>query len=327
MECTLLTKEEVCDKQLQIFKKYGTNAAVTDFSLLLGIEVSSDHTSDSLYNIDRDYFDTRAADYWTKTKEEDKIIAISSYSFGYNSPKNIKNRYLGIRPVIKYSDILEEYQNKRISDKEVIEVEYGEYPQTICDEKRRLELEKEYKENKLIKTDKIYTVNTNKEESFIPTELPEYYYNGKKYIRYIADGNQIRTRLSNKKYIEYKKAYWIEIKPIIWMIDEKEDIAVSKKLLVTGIAYDQTNNKNFEETEIYKYLNNYFIKEIKSEKKIKEKRKLDELEEELDNLSLQELQELRIILEKQIKKEVKIKCKGGIKWDSLQNKNKSEEIK
>ena len=34
--------------------------------------------------------------------------------------------------------------------------------------------------------------------------------------------------------------------------------------------------------------------------------------EELESLTLQELQELRIILEQQIKKEVKVKCKGGI---------------
>ena len=326
MECTLLTKQEVCDNQIQIFKKYGTNAAVTDFSLLLGIEVSSNHTCDTLYYRDKDYIDTRAADYWTKTREKDKVIAISSYSFGYNSPKNMKNRYLGIRPVIKYSDILDECLNKRLSDKEVIEVEYGEYPQTICDEKIRLELEKEYKEDKLVKTNKTYVINSTK-EPYNTKILQEYQCNGRKYIRFIADGNQVRTKLSNKKYIEYGKAYWIKVEPIIWMIDKEEDIAVSKKLLISGMPFDNNYKESFEETEIYKYLNNYFIKEIITEKKIRDKSKLEEVEEYLENLSLQELQELRIIIEKQIKKEVKIKCKGGIRWDSLQSKNKLEEIK
>ena len=309
MECTLLTKDEVCGSRLQIFKQYGTNAAVTDLSLLLGIEVSSDHTSDTLYYQDKDFIDTRAADYWTKTKDKDKVIAISSYSFGYNSPKKTNDLYLGIRPILKYSDIKEYIQNRKISDKEVLEVDFGEYPQTICGKKIEFELEQMYKENTITKTEKKYTIISN--ETFLPQEINEYIYNDNKYIRFIADRDIIRTKMSNKKYIEYGKAYWIKVEPITWMIDEKEDIAVAKKLLISGIPFGSYNNK-FEETEIYNYLNKYFIKEIKSEIKITEKSKLENLEEELESLTLQELQELRIILEQQIKKEVKVKCKGGI---------------
>lgn len=310
MKCTLLTKDEVCQNQLNIFKKYGTNAAVTDFSLLLGIEVSSDHTSDSLYYRDIEFTDTRAADYWTKTKQEDNVVAISSYSFGYNSPKKINNLFLGIRPVLKYSSIKNEINNTKISDKEVLEVQYGEYPQTIC--KESAEIEKMYKEGKLLKTEKTYTINSKNTNTFSPETLNEYYYKDKKYIRFIADRDIIRTKLSNKKYIEYGKAYWIEVEPIIWMIDENNDIAVSKKLLTTGIPFDKSYNGKFEDTEIYNYLNNYFIKEIKAEKKLKQKTKLDDIEKEIENMSLEQLQELRFIIEKQIKKEVKVKRKGGI---------------
>ena len=306
MECTLLTKNEACSiKQLQIFKKYGTNAAVTDFTLLLGIEVSNDHTSDTSYYLDPLFSDTRAADYWTKTIEEGKVVTISSYSFGYNSLTKGINKYIGIRPVIKYSDIKDDVQDKQISDKKVLEVEFGEYPQTVCDEKTRLELEKEYSENKLEKTGKKYSINKT-------SIFTEYYYNEKKYIRFIADREIIRTKLSNKNYIEYGKAYWIKVEPIIWMIDEKEDKAVSKKLLITGMPYDKENNIDFEKTYIYKYLNNYFIKEIKAEKKTKEKSKLEEFKQEIENMTLEELQELRIILENQMRKKVKIKSKGGI---------------
>ncbi len=311
MKCTLLSKDQVCINQLEMFRKYGTNAAITDFSLLLGIEVSSDHTSDTSYYQDKDFVDTRAADYWTKTQEEDKVIAISSYSFGYFSPKKMNDLYLGIRPAVKYSDIKNQVDGKKISDKEVTEVEYGEYPQTICDKKLETELEKMYRENTITKTEKKYTVNSN--EFFSPEQIDEYCYNGNKYIRFIANRDIIRTKLSNKQYIEFGKPYWIKVEPITWMIDEEQDLAVSKKLLITGIPFDNDYKENFEETEIYKYLNTYFINEIIAEKKIKEKNKLDEIEEELKSLSLQELQELRNILEKQIKKEVKIKCKGGIR--------------
>lgn len=312
MKCTLLTKDEVCQNQSCIFKKYGTNAAVTDFSLLLGLEVSNDHTSDSLYYKDREFTDTRAADYWTRTKENDKVIVMSSYSFGYNSPKKLDYQFIGIRPVLKYSDIRNEINNIEISDKEVLEVQYGEYPQTICDEKINLEIEKKYKEGKILKTEKKYTINSKESEIFFPQELNEYIYNNKKYIRFIADRDIIRTKLSNKKYIEYSKAYWIKVEPIIWMIDEDKDIAVSKKILITGIPFDKYYSGIFEETNMYNYLNNYFIKEIKTKKKKKQKNKLDDIEEKIENMSLEELQQLRFIIENQIKKEVKIKRKGGI---------------
>ena len=41
-EFTFLTKEQIFDdKQLDIYKKYGTKAAITDISILLGSYVSS----------------------------------------------------------------------------------------------------------------------------------------------------------------------------------------------------------------------------------------------------------------------------------------------
>lgn len=311
MNCTLLTKDEVCQNQLQIFKKYGSNAAVTDFSLLLGIEVSSNHTSDTIYYKDEEFTDTRAADYWTKTKEKDKIITVSSYGFGYNSPQKINNLFLGIRPVLKYSEIKNEIIDKKISDKDVLEVKYGQYPQTLCSEKYRVELEKIYKEGKTIKTGKTYTVNS-KDNIFSFQTLDEYQYNNKNYIRFIADRDVVRTKLSNKKYIEFNNPYWLEVEPITWMIDEEKDIAVSKKILITGIPFSKNLNDPFEDTFMYKYLNNYFIKEIDVRTQIKAKNKLESIEKEIEKLSLKELQELRYIIESQIKKEVKIKRKGGI---------------
>ena len=312
MECRLLTKEEVCSNSFQIFKKYGTNAAVTDFSLLLGIEVSSDHTSDTLYFRDREFTDTRAADYWTMTKDGDRVIAISSYSFGYNSPRKINNLFIGIRPLLKYSDIKDLAYDKNISDKEVLEVHFGEYPQTVCEDKIWLELEKNYKAGNLLKSGKSYTVNSNVDGSFSPQIFDEYCYRDKKYVRFISNRDIIRTKLSSKKYIEFGRPYWIEVEPITWMIDEDKDMAVCKKSLVTGIPYDNNSSFKFEETFIYNYLNNYFIKEIETEKKEKEVNRFAAIEKEIDNMSLEELQELRFILENQIKNKVKLKRKGGI---------------
>ena len=311
MECRLLTKEEVCSGCYQIFKKYGTNAAVTDLSLLLGIEVSSDHTSDSLYYKDSEFADTRAADYWTMTKDGDRVVAISSYSFGYNAPKKMSNIFIGIRPVLKYSDLKESITDKKLSDKEVLEVHFGEYPQTVCDDKIRFELEKAYRDGSLMKSGKKYTVNSKIDGSFSPQFLTEYHYKDKKYVRFIADRNVIRTRLSNKKYIEYKSPYWIEVEPITWMIDEEKDMLVCKKSLITGIPFDSKYYGEFEDTFIFNYLNNYFIKEIACEKK-QEINKYEMIEKAIEEMNLNELQQLRFFLESQINNKVKLKRKGGI---------------
>ena len=87
MVADFLTKDQVCGKNcLSIFKRYGTNAAVTDISILLGCGVTNNHTSDSIFND----FDTRSADYYTKTKSNSRVIAISSYGFGYNGEKSLE---------------------------------------------------------------------------------------------------------------------------------------------------------------------------------------------------------------------------------------------
>ena len=317
MEISLLTKKQVCGQSaLSIFKKYGTNAAVTDFSILLGCGVTSDHTSDSSFY---DY-DTRSADYFTKTKNKNKIIAIESYGFEYNSEKHIDDRHVGIRPIIKYSDIKDYAYDEKKSEKGVLEVKFGEFPQTVCNAKLEYELEKLYQEGKLIKTDKIYTTDSNVFGDFEKQDHIEYKYKGEKYIRFIADKDPVRAKLSNQNYTIYNKPYWLKVEPITWMIDKEADIAVSKKILLSGMPYDIKQENEFEKTIIYNYLNTYFSKQIISSKINDKYTKVEYIEKLLSNLSLRELQELRIIIEEEMRG--KVKRIGGIKWKNTVSKNK-----
>lgn len=304
IELTFLTKDQVCDdeKKLEIFKKYGTNASITDFSLLLGVGVTRDHTSESPYNHDLRLKDTRAADYWTKTIENDKVIAISSYGLGFCGPKKINDREIGIRVSVNYQKIKNKIIDKRKINN-ILEVDYGEYPQTIVDKKLQMKLENLYKEGNLKTTGKQYTVNSGEEDIIFQT-ITEYEYKEDKYIRFVADRNIIRTRLSNKKYMEYNKEYWIKVEPITWLVDERENIAVTKKILLSGIPYNDKVTDNFEETIIYKFINYYLSKEIVPNNKT--------IKEIIQDMNLEELQELKSFIEKQIK-EVKVKSIGGMK--------------
>ena len=61
---TFLTEEQCFgDKQLDIFKKRGTKAAITDFSILLGVDVS-------MYYLWFLSSSDKEADYWLKADVE-----------------------------------------------------------------------------------------------------------------------------------------------------------------------------------------------------------------------------------------------------------------
>ena len=151
---------------------------------------------------------------------------------------------IGVRPQIKYSLIkrnckkLDTDINANVIDnrmqKKYFEVEFGEYPQKVlcdmCDK-----LEKLYENNKLYLTGKNYIAGIHDRRIC----YREYMYEGRKFIR--ADNN-----------FEDKKNCWIEVLPVVWQVDPKKNIALSKYVLFAGVPY---NN-------IYEYLDKYFSEDI-----------------------------------------------------------------
>ena len=109
----------------------------------------------------------------------------------------------------------------------------------------------------------------------------EYEYNGKKYIRFIGDSNCSGEVLSDGRTVQSGDVYWIEVEPIIWMIDEIKNIALSKKIIFSGVQFNRERNYEgyFNKTDIKKYMDNYFSKDIiprNSKQKLIEPYKLDE---------------------------------------------------
>lgn len=56
----------------------------------------------------------------------------------------------------------------------------------------------------------------------------------------------------------------MEVKPITWMVDEKANIALSKKIIFSGVQFDNKRNYtgDFENTDIYNFMVKYFSKDI-----------------------------------------------------------------
>lgn len=149
---------------------------------------------------------------------------------------------IGTRLAFKFSDI-----KKNISDKELTindfgikEFEFGFFPQKIA--KNMDVLEKRYGSKSLnCLHDIFYYPNSDGEIEGNSV----YEYLGKKYIRIKAP--------SFSRYTENGvdiNACWISYEPIVWYVDEKADIAISKNILVSGLKYNVNLNaclKHFSE--------------------------------------------------------------------------------
>ena len=263
-EFTLLTKDQVFGTdQLEILKKYGAQCAITDFSILLGGIVSSnDYTSEGRILKDR------TGPWWTKSTDGDDDAYIVSYG-GFKAWGFVNIRHVGARPVIPYSEISSMCSEPVRRENGVLEVEYGEYPQMVVDEGYSVELERAYNNGGLRTTGKTYTTDSvrfqDTNTSFIARTHIEYEYKGKKYIRFVGDFNCVEKILSDGRKIQLGQAYWVSVEPITWLVDEKADIALSKKILFSGVQFKSGTDYydgDFDKTDIKQFMDTYFSKDI-----------------------------------------------------------------
>lgn len=264
-EFTFLTEEQVFgNKQLDILKKYGTKCAITDFSILLGGVVSSEYYTSEV-NTRKDI----TGWWWTKSSAKDKDSDVSIVDLDGSSTSDVViERTGGARPALSYSSIQPISSNGVRGTNGIMEVEYGEYPQTIVDENYSRELNRAYSNGSLKITGKDYTTDSvgylRADISFIARTHTEYEYNGNKYIRFVGDANCVGGVLSDGRQIQLGKIYWIRVEPITWLVDKKANIALSKKIIFSGVQFkNQREYKgDFDKTDIKQFMDNYFSKDI-----------------------------------------------------------------
>ena len=259
---TFLTEEQVFgNNQLDILRRYGTKCAITDFSILLGGHVTSKY-----YTSEGNTRKNRTGWWWTRTPYNNNVRAI-------NNDGNIYWDYVndctgGARPALPYSSIKSISLDAARGSSGIKEVLYGEYPQTVASENKSSELETAYNNNSLKTTGKNYTIDSvdliGYNSRFKSRKYTEYEYNGSKYIRFIGDSNCDGKVLSDGNIVNAGIAYWVCVEPITWLVDEKTNIALSKKILFSGVQFkNQKNYKgDFDKTNIKHFMDNYFSKEI-----------------------------------------------------------------
>ena len=171
-------------------------------------------------------------------------------------------------------DELNDYITKAYKmDNGITIVDAFEYPQTIVNDHMQKILDKKLAERFLIKTGKTYTVDSRKydeyKKDFKPQKLTEYQFYDKKYVKvkanlykyneYLAE---IKTKMSNGRIVKDKEEVWVSVEPIKWVMDE--EIAFSLNALFAGIQFNNKEfyNGNFLNTDMKKFLDKYFSKEI-----------------------------------------------------------------
>ena len=270
-DLTLLSEGQIWgndkESQLEVIRRYGTKAAITDLCVLTGSYLCENTD----YNIDEDSsLKGRTSWFWTRSDDNaNDVRAVAEDGNMYDRYSHIRHGV--VRPVLKSSVIFSQISPNRVRGYNgTEEVEYGEYPQYAADSRMQSILELEYNRG-MKKTGRSYTFDSVKYDDyctgFKPVTYEEYEYQGKKYIRIRANsdfgGNKFK--LSNGAFYRDDDYVWVEVSPVKWLIDDRTGILVSKIGLVSGIRFLGRNHNykgDFSRTEMKEYLDRYMIHDL-----------------------------------------------------------------
>ena len=188
-DLTLLSEGQIwgnsSEKQLEVLRKYGTKAAISDLCVLTGSYLCEDtdyNVADSSLN----NLNGRTSWFWTKT--DGGNINVRAVDKAGN--RCCIYRYLRtgvVRPALQSSAIYSQTSpNKVRGYNDTYEVEYGEYPQYAANDRMQRVLESELNRG-LNKTGRNYTFDSTKyddfDTGFRAVTYDEYEYQGRKFIR------------------------------------------------------------------------------------------------------------------------------------------------
>ena len=266
LELGLFSKElKIGENNYNIKRKYCRSSIISDFAILLGgsFSVTKDASGKVYGNI--------IGSFWLNTAREGKFCIVDNK--GNITPTNPLMHHIGIRPVVRYSSIKDSATT--IKTKNSVfekEVEFGEYPQMVVPVtlSKKLDMLFFTNDENLKKTGKAYTTNSKEivgslAQPFTPRKHAEYEYMGEKYILFYTDETVNNKVLSNGETAEDKNGfYWIKVEPIVWYVDEANDLAISKRVLLSGISIEDKLRYygDFRNTQMKKFLDEYLSKEI-----------------------------------------------------------------
>ena len=259
MDVTFLKEDQIWgDDALEVMKRYGTKVAPTDLAVILGARMGVGH--------ERTPEGDLTCLSWTASSSVDGLVRCVFYG-GHKDREQTLFRTTSARPVLPPSEASKLTPIKLRNVDGIWVAEYGEYPQTVADERTSERLERLYSSGSLRMTEKDYVFDvadlTNYDRAFEARAFHEYEMDGKRYIRILGRPASDDSKLSTGEQVEKWKPYWVQVQPVEWLMDVSRTM-VAKKCLFAGIQFD-TRHKydgDFSKTSMKHYLDTYFAREL-----------------------------------------------------------------
>ena len=263
---TFLTQKQFLEgDKLEIIRKRGTKAAITDFSILLGGYVNNK------IHIDGDSsLEGRTGVYWVKSDGGANDAYVVDQD-GSSSCDSLCERRGGARPALPFSNINSIPTNgvSRMAQDGIIEVEYGYYPQKAASRDMQERLERAYINGSISRTKNSYITDSisydGYDTPFSPKTHEEYEYDGKRYVRIEANsyykGNEFT--LSNGEEYRDGDIVWVEVQPVKWLVDERAHMMLTDKLIFSGVQFTSDyDTKDFDKTNIKNFMDTYLSRDL-----------------------------------------------------------------
>lgn len=232
---------------------------MNEFGILTLMEVLDASKRFSLDCLKTDFANTLWCDHYRNKTcfwVDEVSITNDHETLGYGGGEFSKECFieeLGVRPVFNYTTEPIQTNEKQIGEQIVKTMVYGEYPQEKVDKDFGGFLTAQKEAGMLEETGKYYTYYKEGWNSAW----------GKPY-----EEHKLQVyKLFDRKYVYYDNKYhggWFEVKPITWILDTKQNLAISEKILFKHhfVNHNFADVASFHETDLYKFINNVFAKEM-----------------------------------------------------------------
>ena len=233
----------------EVFKIRGTKFNATDYAIVNGQAFDEE--------------DGFEGQYWATVLLAGYVNILKAIVHT-NVESNINN--IGTMPVlINDDDELSNIKFKESNDG-IFETYYSEYPQKAVSGLMQEKLESAY-EAKILKIEN-YTLSNPMCPKEKQKRYTVYNFEGKRYIRTVMNSffsnRKKLTMLSNGEKYKNGDIVWIEIMPIKWL-RLNDDNLISEKILFSGLEITKSSALiGYEISELYNYLNDQFIEDIKN---------------------------------------------------------------
>lgn len=164
------------------------------------------------------------------------------YEGGHGYDCGSYSRESGIRPVIKYSELLKYPHSEEYEENGFLKINAFKWPNDAVDRESYLEvLNKGTKSADCFIVDNMLPMETNGFIAFTERILPIYSYNGNEYVFFFSVIDPEFLDFYPRSLIEksyHYRWYCLNVNDVVWLIDKENDIAMTEKVIIRNIQVD-----------------------------------------------------------------------------------------